>query len=75
MQRETGRNARVQSVCQDYRFIRPDAREPETRVPESSYLPERRLQRLELSVEDGMRMVLTAGMHRPRTDDPPTQGV
>jgi hypothetical protein len=24
-------------------------------------------------VEEGMRMVLTAGMNRPRTDNPPTQ--
>ena len=29
------------------------------------YLPERCLQRLEMSVEEGMRMVLTAGMNRP----------
>ena len=37
------------------------------------YLPERCVQRLEMSVEEGMRMVLTAGMNRPRTDNPPTQ--
>lgn len=34
------------------------------------YLPERRFQRLEMSVEEGMRMVLTAGMNRPRTAEP-----
>ena len=37
------------------------------------YLPERCLQRLEMSVEEGMRMVLIAGMNRPRTDSLPTQ--
>ena len=37
------------------------------------YLPERRLQRLEMSVEEGMRMVLTAGMNRPQTGKLPTQ--
>jgi uncharacterized membrane protein len=37
------------------------------------YFPERCLQRLEMSVEEGMRMVLTAGMNRPRTDSLPTQ--
>ncbi|HEX6259130.1 MAG TPA: DUF502 domain-containing protein [Woeseiaceae bacterium] len=37
------------------------------------YLPERCLQRLQMSVEEGMRMVLTAGMNRPRTDSLPTQ--
>lgn len=37
------------------------------------YLPERCLQRLEMSVEEGMRMVLTAGMNHPRTDNPLTQ--
>jgi uncharacterized membrane protein len=37
------------------------------------YLPERCLQRLEMSVEEGMRMVLTAGMNRPRTERLPTQ--
>ena len=37
------------------------------------YLPERRVQRLEMSVEEAMRMVLTAGMNRPRTDNPPAQ--
>jgi hypothetical protein len=31
------------------------------------YLPERCLQRLEMPVEEAMRMVLTAGMNRPRT--------
>jgi uncharacterized membrane protein len=35
------------------------------------YIPERCLQRLEMPVEAGMRMVLTAGMNRPRTDSPP----
>jgi uncharacterized membrane protein len=34
------------------------------------YLPESRFQRLEMSVEEGMRMVLTAGMNRPRTAEP-----
>lgn len=37
------------------------------------YLPERCLQRLEMSVEEAMRMVLTAGMNRPRMDSLPTQ--
>lgn len=37
------------------------------------YLPERYLQRLEISVEVAMRMVLTAGMNRPRVDSPPEQ--
>ena len=36
------------------------------------YLPERCIQRLEMSVEEGMRMVLTAGMNRPARDSPPT---
>jgi uncharacterized membrane protein len=30
------------------------------------YLPEHCLQRLEMPVEEAMRMVLTAGMNRPR---------
>ena len=33
------------------------------------YLPERCLQRLEMPVEQAMRMVLTAGMNRPRTQN------
>jgi uncharacterized membrane protein len=37
------------------------------------YLPERCLQRLEMPVEEAMRMVLTAGMNRPRTDSPAEQ--
>jgi uncharacterized membrane protein len=37
------------------------------------YLPERCVQRLEMPVEAGMRMVLTAGMNRPRTDSPAAQ--
>jgi len=37
------------------------------------YVPERCLQRLEMPVEEGMRMVLTAGMNRPRPDSPPAQ--
>jgi uncharacterized membrane protein len=37
------------------------------------YLPERCLQRLEMSVEEGMRMVLTAGMNRSCTDSLPSQ--
>jgi uncharacterized membrane protein len=37
------------------------------------YLPERCLQRLEMSVEEGMRMVLTACMNRPRMGGLPTQ--
>jgi len=37
------------------------------------YVPERCLQRLEMPVEVGMRMVLTAGMNRPRTGSPPAQ--
>jgi hypothetical protein len=38
------------------------------------YFPERCLRRLEMSVEEAMRMVLTAGMNRLRTDSLPTQG-
>jgi uncharacterized membrane protein len=34
------------------------------------YLPERYLQRLEMSVEEAMRMVLTAGMNRPPRGQP-----
>jgi len=37
------------------------------------YVPERCLQRLEMPVEAGMRMVLTAGMNRPRPDSPAEQ--
>ncbi|MEX2126090.1 MAG: DUF502 domain-containing protein [Woeseia sp.] len=37
------------------------------------YVPERCLRRLEMPVEEGMRMVLTAGMNRPRPDSPPAQ--
>jgi uncharacterized membrane protein len=37
------------------------------------YLPERYVQRLDMPVEEAMRMVLTAGMNRPRVDDPPAQ--
>jgi uncharacterized membrane protein len=34
------------------------------------FLPERCLQRIEMSVEEAMRMVLTAGMNRPRAEIP-----
>jgi uncharacterized membrane protein len=37
------------------------------------YLPERYVQRLDMPVEEAMRMVLTAGMNRPRVDGPPAK--
>jgi uncharacterized membrane protein len=37
------------------------------------FLPERCLQRIEMSVEGAMRMVLTAGMNRPRAEIPQVQ--
>jgi uncharacterized membrane protein len=37
------------------------------------YLPERYVQRLDMSVEEAMRIVLTAGMNRSRVDGPPAQ--
>lgn len=37
------------------------------------FLPERYLQRIEMSVEEAMRMVLTAGMNRPRAEIPQVQ--
>jgi uncharacterized membrane protein len=37
------------------------------------YLPERCLQRLEMPVEEAMRMVLTAGMNRPGADSLPAR--
>jgi len=39
----------------------------------SLFLPERCLQRVEMSVEEAMRMVLTAGMNRPRAEIPQVQ--
>jgi len=38
------------------------------------YLPEHCMQRLEMPVEEAMRMVVTAGMQRPRSHNPQEQG-
>jgi hypothetical protein len=37
------------------------------------FLPERCLQRIEMPVEEAMRMVLTAGVNRPRAENPQAQ--